>query len=98
LCAHPTAILSKCTHGNPMNPDNNSNVIRVPPRRYRVFHKGMHGWVEYHPGTRTWSYKFKYEVKFSLGGQAPTEADAVLQLKIAMDDLAKGGSSIRSTD
>jgi hypothetical protein len=81
-----------------MDPDNNVNVIRVPPRRYRVVHKGMHGWVEYHPGTRTWSYSMKYAIKFTLGGRTPTEAAAVLELKIAIDELAKAGSAVRSVE
>lgn len=78
-----------------MNPD---NVIRVPPRRYRVFHKGMHGWVEYHPGTKSWTYKLKYHFRFENKGTANTEAEAVLALKSTIDTLSGGGTSVWSVD
>lgn len=81
-----------------MTPKN--NVIRVPPRRYRVIHKGMHGWVEFHPSSKMWSYSFKFQTTNVAKGEMKTEAEAVLQIKTVID-LIKSGSadtSIRSID
>jgi hypothetical protein len=66
----------------------NNNVIHVPPRRHRVVYKGMHGWVEYHPSTKSWTYRLRFETKFTHEGEARTEAEAVLELKCAIDILA----------
>lgn len=74
-----------------------TNVIRVPPRRYRVLHKGCHGWVEYHPGTKMWSYKLKWQTTFTHRELAPTEAEAVLELKASIDALISGGSTTART-
>jgi len=79
-----------------MDPPN--NVIRVPPRRYRVNYKGMHGWVEYHPVTRTWTHTVKIQSTTTLKGEAPSEAEAVLELKKVIEIAAGGGTSLRSID
>ena len=77
---------------------NDNNVIYVKPRRHRVVYKGMHGWVEYHPGTRTWSYRLKTLVTFTHEGDTRTEAEAVLELKRAIDILTATNSTTRSID
>lgn len=79
-----------------MDPVN--NVIKVPPRRERVIHKGMHGWVEYHPGTKTWTYSFKYQVTFRHTGECTSKAEAALEVKRAIDIIAGEGTSVRSVD
>lgn len=79
-----------------MNPPN--NVIRVPPRRFPVRYKGMHGWVEYHPVSKTWTYKVKLLVTQTYEGEAPTEAEAVLEVKRVIEIVAVGGTSFRSID
>jgi hypothetical protein len=73
------------------------NVIHVPPRRRRIVYKGMHGWVEYHPSTKTWSYKMRFETRFTHEGEARTEAEAVLELKVAIDVLSNSSRN-RSID
>lgn len=76
-----------------------NNIIRVPPRRYKVLHKGMHGWVEYHPSTKTWSYSIKWQTTFTHMGEAAKEAEAVLELKTAIDVLSTGGlATVRSIE
>jgi len=74
------------------------NVIVVPPRRRRVHYKGMFGWVEYHPSTKSWTFTFKYQVTGTYGGMSPSEAEAVLELKRAIDIVSSGGTTIRSVD
>lgn len=77
----------------------NNNVIRVPPRRYKVMHKGMHGWVEYHPVTKTWTYQLKWTTLTTHTGSATTEADAVLELKTSIDTLISADASrMRTVD
>lgn len=75
-----------------------NNIVRVPPRRKRYYHKGMHGWVEYHPSTKTWTYTLKLQITTVHKETLDTEAEAVLQLKRAIEIAIGGGVSIRSID
>lgn len=64
-----------------------------------MYHKGLSGWVEYHPGTKTWSFKLKFTTINSTLGDTDTEAEAVLALKTAIDTLLSvEGAIIRSVD
>ena len=74
------------------------NVIPVPPRRRRVHHKGMWGWVEYHPRNAQWSYSVKYQVTHTFEGEARSEAEAALQVKMMIDLLAGGFPPTRSVE
>jgi hypothetical protein len=75
-----------------------AKVINVPPRRKRVYHKGMYGWVEYHPSDRSWGYTVKYQTTNVFSGETISEAAAVLQVKLMIDLLAGGALPVRSVD
>jgi len=77
--------------------ENNKNVIPVRPRRYSVNYKGLHGWVEYHPATKTWQWTFKAQFTIKNGGSENTKEEAELQLKKYIDTAAVS-KNIRSVD
>lgn len=79
-----------------MNPPN--NVIHVSPRRYRVNYKGLHGWVEYHPVSKTWEFVIKLQYVQVHRGETPSEAEAVLEIKRAIEIAVGGGAPPRSVD
>jgi len=74
------------------------NVIHVPPRRRRVHHKGMFGWVEYHPSTKSWTYTIKFQVTYKHEGEMPSEAAAVLEVKRAIDSIPMTSRTVRSIE
>lgn len=63
-----------------------------------MYHKGMSGWVEYHPGTKSWSYKLKWIITTEHQEGAATEAEAVLELKRTIDILMQNATTMRSVD
>lgn len=75
-----------------------ARVIKVPPRRIRVYHKGMFGWVEYHPGDKSWSYTVKYQTTNVYSGETVSEAAATLQVKMMIDLLIGGALPVRSIE
>lgn len=64
------------------------NVVQVPPRRYRVFHKGLHGWIEYLPSCKLWRWVFKARFVIENQGHYKTEDEAKLELKKYIDVTA----------
>lgn len=58
-----------------------SNVIKVPPRRYQVNHKGFHGWIEYKPSDNKWHWSSKVQFTITNTGEEKTQAEAELELK-----------------
>lgn len=78
-------------------PEDN-NVIYVKPRRHRVVYKGHYGWVEYHPSAKTWTFRLRWLTTFTHEGETRTEAEAVLEVKRAIDILTKKDSIARSID
>lgn len=75
------------------------NVISVPPRRKQVRHRGLHGWAEFHPVKKTWSYVVKLLYPVTHRGEASTEAEATLEIKKLIDTAASGNNKhVRSVD
>ena len=76
-----------------------SNVITVPPRRKQVRHKGLHGWLEFHPISKLWSYTVKFLYPVTHKGKMHTEAEAELEIKKLLDLASKGNNKhVRTTD
>lgn len=71
-----------------MNEQKSATVIQVPPRRKRVLHRGMHGWLIYAPATGKWHWTFKAQFTVTNGGVEDTEAAAELELKKFMEAAA----------
>lgn len=76
-----------------------NNVVSVPPRRERVHYKGLHGYIEYHPNTRRWTFKLKLQHTVELEGEAATKDEAKLALKRQIEVAASGNNTkVRSID
>jgi len=76
-----------------------SNVIKVPPRRIRVHHKGMHGYVEFHPATKLWEFKLKLLQRIVINGTAASAEEGKLRLKQKIEvALSGGGKNLSSED
>jgi hypothetical protein len=74
-----------------------SNVTRVPPRRYQVNYKGLHGWVEYAPSLKKWRWSFKAQMTIKHDGETETKDHAELEMKKFMD-VAAVSKNLRSVD
>jgi hypothetical protein len=74
-----------------------SNVTRVPPRRYQVNYKGLHGYVEYRPSDKKWRWTFKAVMKITHDGEQETKDAAELEMKKFMD-VAAVSKNLTSVD
>ena len=76
-----------------------SNVINVPPRRSAVHYKGLHGFVEYHPATKLWTFKLKLLQRLVINGTANSMEEAKLLLKQKIEvAMSGGGKNLSSED
>lgn len=76
-----------------------SNVVKVPPRREIVSHKGLHGFVEYHPARKLWSWTLKLVYTIKHTGEARRKEEAALEAKTLMEKVAGGTTkNVRSID
>lgn len=83
----------------PTNKNLGPNVITVPPRRKQVRHKGLHGWLEFHPVTKVWSYVVKFLYPVTHRGQVSSEAEAALEIKKLLETAAQGSNKhVRTVD
>lgn len=85
-------LLSLRSHINVSTMKQDSNVIKVPPRRKTVSHKGMFGIIEYHPAKKIWSSIIKFVHTVTHRNEHPTEAHAELEVKRLIDVAAQGKS------
>lgn len=74
-----------------------SNVVNVPPRRYQVNYKGLHGWVEYRPSDKSWHWSLKLQMTIRNEGKENSREKAELELKKVMDVTASS-KNVRSID
>ena len=74
------------------------SVHKVPPRRKPVYHKGMKGWIEYHPRTKTWTFKLKYQVTNVFEGESTSEAAAVYEIRAMINLLTGATLPVRSIE
>lgn len=74
-------------------------VTLVPPRVKTITHRGLFGKIEFHPGTKVWTYILKLIYPVTHRGKAHTEAEATLELKKLMDTAATGNNKhVRSIE
>ena len=77
----------------------NGNVTKMQPRREVVHHKGLHGFVEWHPVRKMWSYTLKLVYRIKHVGEHERKEEAILEAKKMMDIAAQGtGRNVRSED
>lgn len=74
-----------------------SNVTRVPPRRFPVHYKGLHGFVEYKPSDKKWHWTFKAQMTIKNAGEEESKDKAITALK-AYIDVAATSKHITSLD
>jgi hypothetical protein len=77
----------------------NDNVVKVPPRRVAVHYKGLHGYVEYHPSTKKWTFTLKLLQRIVINGVADSLEEGKLLLKQKIEvAMSGGGKNISSED
>lgn len=76
----------------------NINTNKVPPKTFRVRHKGLHGTITYNPTTKEWDWVVNMLVKVPQSGHEPTEDKAKETLKRILDTAAVSGSNVTTTD
>jgi len=77
----------------------NDNVVKVPPRRMSVHYKGLHGYVEYHPSSKKWTFTLKLLQRIVINGTADSAEHAKLELKQKIEiALSGGGKNLSSED
>lgn len=69
-----------------------SNVIKVPPRRKTITYKGMFGVIEYHPVKKIWSSVIKFVHTVTHRNEHSSEAHAELEVKRLIDVATQGKS------
>lgn len=74
-----------------------SNVVSVPPRRVKITHKGLHGWVEYLPTAREWRWSLNTQITLKQNGTAKSKDEAALELKRFLE-VAANGKHVRTVD
>lgn len=75
------------------------NVVKVPPRRIAVHHKGLHGYVEYHPSSKKWTFTLKLLQRIVIKDVADSQEEAKLRLKQKIEvALSGGGKNLSSED
>ena len=73
------------------------NNVRVIARRYRVNHKGLHGFIEYLPKTKLWQWTLKLIFSTTQSSIENTKEQAELELKREIEVVADS-KHVRSTD
>ncbi len=71
--------------------------IRVVARRYRVVHKGLHGFVEYLPTTKLWQWTLNLLFSTKQTSVESTKEQAELELKREIEVVADS-KHVRSVD
>lgn len=75
-----------------------SNVIQVPPRRIKVTHHGLHGWVELIPSTKEWRWTLNTQVTIKQDGIAKGKDEAITILKKFLEAASHGSKHVRTVD
>lgn len=74
-----------------------TNNVRAIARRYRVVHKGLHGWIEYIPTKKVWQWILKLSFSTTQTSTEPTRERAELELKKEIEIVADS-RHVRSVD
>lgn len=78
-----------------------SNVIKfgaIPPKTFKVRHKGLHGVVTFDPDNKKWHWKVTMQIPMVQQGDEETQEKATLALKRVLDTAATAGKNVRTTD
>ena len=74
------------------------NKTKVPPKTFRVRHKGLYGTVTFNPETKEWDWKITMQVKVPQTGHEPTIEKATETVKKLLDTAATAGNNVTTTD
>ncbi len=74
------------------------NKTKVPPKTFRVRHKGLYGTVTFNPDTKEWDWKITMQVKVPQVGTEPTIEKATETVKKLLDTAATAGNNVTTTD
>ncbi len=78
-----------------------SNVVKfgtIPPKSFKVRHKGLHGTVTFDTTTKKWHWKVTMQIPMSQEGDEESQEKATLALKRVLDTAATAGKNVRTTD
>lgn len=76
----------------------NINTTKVPPKTFRVRHKGLYGTVTYNPATKEWDWKINMQVKVPQTGHEPTQDKAKETVIKLLDTAATAGNNVTTVD
>lgn len=71
---------------------------KVPPKTFRLRHKGLSGTITFDPDTKTWNWRVVMTVKLPQQGNEPTETKAREALTKILDTAATAGNNVATTD
>lgn len=78
-----------------------SNVVafgKIPPKSFKVRHKGLHGVVTFDVDTKKWHWKVTMQIPMIQQGEEESQEKATLALKRVLDTAATAGKNVRTTD
>lgn len=74
------------------------NQTKVPPKIFKLRHKGLSGTITYDPESRVWHWRTVMIVKVPQEGTEPTEDKAREALKRILDTAATAGNNVTTTE
>lgn len=85
-----------------MSENSNENVLqfngKIPPKTFKVRHKGLHGSVTYNPNTKKWHWVVSMKIPMKQEGDEPSQEKATLALKRVLDTAATTGNNVSTVD
>lgn len=76
----------------------NTNIHKIPPKTFKVRHKGLHGTVTFDPETKKWDWQVKMHVPMIQKGTEDTQEKATLAIKRVLDTAAVAGTNVTTSD
>lgn len=73
------------------------NNPKIPPKTFKVRHKGLHGTVTYDPIKKVWTWVTHLHIPMAQKGEEDTQEKATLALKRILDTAATG-RNVTTTD
>lgn len=81
-----------------MNTDNVLSFNKLPPKSFKVRHKGLHGVITFDTATKKWHWKVTMNVPMTQEGDEDSQEKATLALKRVLDTAATAGKNVTTTD
>ena len=66
------------------------NITKIPPKTFKVRHKGLHGTVTYNTTTKKWDWNVSLRIPLLQHGEEESQEKATLALKRILDTAATG--------